>query len=607
VKLRLATLSVSLIAAIGGQAAQPPPLEIVVSTAVENFQPLWLPPPGQLQGWVIGIDPAESRGSDTGGRLCDDLSLLTAAHLYHLVLRAGGSPVLTRVDATPAADAGGTAWQRRVDIVRQAGCDLCVSIRFDGDDGKAAVRVGAVDATPSDAVLADALRAALGVEAAGPGGRRPADAGFIEALRQADGTAAIAVCEVHFGCPAASSKADAARQKACLERARQLYAGIRGFCENAKHPSTRAAPAPVPDLRRSRTAERLKQLGRSIWPQGSLPSDQVDWFCRRFAELSITNRSLVYFEVSGELERGVVALRGRTNAPQVVSGLEQALRVVGVEHVRNEVQRLPDRQRLGEQLFGVCRVPMALTYDQPGERGGRQTQLLFGEQLFLLDYADQCYLLHAGDGYWGWVRREAVQPMTAEQFDAYMRRPRGVALQDIDEGQLRIPRGSSVRVVRATEGERTILLPDGSTLAVPAAAVMIPDAEGSQAASRVRAALDLLYVPYLFGGCSPLGLDCSGLATNVQVRAGHRPSRDAWQQAFGGWLVAAGWHRAGIQSGDQLFFINGYGKIYHTGVALDTVHVLHAAPPCVQIGSLDPQDPLYDPELDRDFFMAKRP
>ncbi|MBU0641372.1 MAG: C40 family peptidase, partial [Planctomycetes bacterium] len=108
-------------------------------------------------------------------------------------------------------------------------------------------------------------------------------------------------------------------------------------------------------------------------------------------------------------------------------------------------------------------------------------------------------------------------------------------------------------------------------------------------------------------GRSSLGLDCSGLVTNVWTRTGEKPSRDAWQQALAGELVATSWHRAGIQAGDQVFFINESGKIYHTGVALDADHILHAAPPCVQIGSLDPQDRLHDKRLDLDFFMAKRP
>jgi cell wall-associated NlpC family hydrolase len=181
-----------------------------------------------------------------------------------------------------------------------------------------------------------------------------------------------------------------------------------------------------------------------------------------------------------------------------------------------------------------------------------------------------------------------------------------VVSRDLESDDVRIPRGSTIPVVRTDGDERTILLPDGTTLTVSAAAVTMCDTTDDTVA-RIEAALDLLYVPYVFGGCSPLGLDCSGMVANVSARSGSKPSRDAWQQALSGWLVATPWHRTNIRAGDQLFFMNQSGKISHTGVALDAQHFIHSAPPCVQIASFDPEDPLYDAYRTRTFFIAKRP
>jgi len=225
----------------------------------------------------------------------------------------------------------------------------------------------------------------------------------------------------------------------------------------------------------------------------------------------------------------------------------------------------------------------------------------------LLDRCDGYDLVQAGDGYWGWVRQDAVKSLTPAEFDAYVNRPRGVLLEDVTTGQWMLPRGAGLPVT-GRDGDRcTVLLPDGTTCAIPAAAIRLTPGAREAAAERVRAALDLLYTPYVFGGRSPLGLDCSGMVTNVVGRAGRRPARDAWQQVLAGRLVATAWHRGNIRPGDQVFFINEYGKVYHTGIALDATHVIHASPPCVQINSLDPNDPLYDRTLDRCFFVAKRP
>jgi hypothetical protein len=599
VRFVLATLSAMLTAAAWGQPAMPLTVEAAVSAAVENFQPLEPPPRGQLRGWVIGIDPAGADVSLRHGPLYDDLSLITAAHLYHFVRHAGGKPVLTRTDHTRAVDAS------RLNILAETGCELCVSIHYSEVGGKVFIRSDSPENHPRDAALAAELSSALQFKLAEPNKHEHAVSDSIKALSQVDAMADIPFCQVHFESSPEAATMDPALRKICFDNARRLYEGIRRFCVQPHRPEPSAKP--VPDTLASDSGNRLERLVSSIWPEGRMPDDRVEWFCRQFADEAITNPSLVYFEVQTHPEQDGVILRGQTNAPLLAIGLEKALRAVGIEQVSNQTRTLPDRDHLGEHLFGACRVPMALTYDQPESSGRPQTQLLFGEPLFLLDLEGESYLLHSGDGYWGWVHRDAVQPMTFEQFDAYVRHPPGAVVRDIDNGRVRIPRGSNVRLLRATESERVILLPDGATLSVPAAAVMLRDSEGPQANARVRAALDLLYVPYVFGGRSPLGLDCSGLASNVWSRLGITLARDAWQQALAGQLVATRWHRANIRPGDQLFLIDESGKIYHTGLALDAVHVIHCTAPCVQIGSFDPQDPLYDVELDRNFFMVKRP
>ena len=605
-RVALASCSVILLlAVVGAEAATPPPIEGIVKEAIENFQPLWSPPAGELRGRVIGIDSVLVGPAEVSGQLADDLGLVTAAHLYHLVLKAGGSPVLTRADATLAADVGQPACDRRFEVVRERACNLCVSIRYVVAEGGSGVGVQAVGDRPDDRNLAGALRAALGVDVAGSRSHTNA---LADELGRIDGTGRIAMGLVDFGFSKDVVVIDAAMRKLCFENARRVYQGVRQHCQQAVSEADGSAePAPTPSYPISSVSTRVAQRARSIWPDGRLPSERLEWFCRVFTQMSVTNRTLVCMDVSPRLEGDVTVLRGRTNIPRVAEGLVEALRAVGVEPVRNEVRSLPDRERLGEHAFGVCRVPTALTYDRPGGGGGLQTQLLFGEPVFLLDRDGEHTLLHAADGYWGWVHHAALATMTGDAFDAYMKRPCATVACDIRIAGVMIPRGALVRVVSADKSACVLQLPDGATLPMPAAWVSVSGADETETARGVRAALELLYAPYVFGGRSPLGLDCSGLMTSVLAQAGCRPSRDAWQQALSGRLVAVPWHRTGIQMGDQLFFINASGKVYHTGVALDATHVLHASPPCVQIGSLDPDDRLYNAELDQNFFMAKRP
>lgn len=123
------------------------------------------------------------------------------------------------------------------------------------------------------------------------------------------------------------------------------------------------------------------------------------------------------------------------------------------------------------------------------------------------------------------------------------------------------------------------------------------------------AALDLAHallgVPYLWGGTSPKGVDCSGLAQLAYRVAGCALPRDADQQyAFVPYLV----ERGDLRPGDLLFFAAG-GKIDHVALALGGARLIHAtgAVMRVTLNSLDPADSDYSERLARMYAGARRP
>lgn len=361
---------------------------------------------------------------------------------------------------------------------------------------------------------------------------------------------------------------------------------------------------------------RIKSIARTIWPQGDLPTDRAEWFCNLFTRLAITNHSLVYFDANVQIEDERVVLGGATNVAHLRTLLASALLEVGIDNVDNQILALPDQGRLADKLYGACVASRALTWQVPynpdaadcnAEKPGEQTELLFGEPVFLLDRRDGCYLLQGLDGYWGWVNEDAIAAMNAEQFDRYLLTgDRAVVTRDISADGVTVPRGAVVRVDQSNPDATYILHPIGRKLAAPRDAIRFWDVESAGGDRLVAAARTFLDTPYVFGGRSPDGIDCSGLVNNVFGQYGLRVARDAWQQALDGELTATAWHRDGIRTGDQLFLIDLSGKIYHTGIAIDKNTVLHAAPPAVRINSLDPNDPAYEHRFNRDFFMAKR-
>lgn len=351
-------------------------------------------------------------------------------------------------------------------------------------------------------------------------------------------------------------------------------------------------------------APREVRRARSICPAGNLSPARAEWFCKQFVG-AVGADSLVYLVPDVSVADGRVILGGATTSASLRDGLVAALQAVGLDQLDVRMRLLPD-DAATDVRYALCQVPQVLTYKAPAAGGGLQSQLLYGEAVFVLDAVGDDFLVQAQDGYWGWCPAAALQPIPAATFHQTLDAPAAVLLDDLTIADLRVPRGARLPVAAQLAAGVQLRLVNGDTLPVPNAAVTVlsPNAAAEQ---RALYALELLGVPYVFGGKSSAGLDCSGLVWSALTRQGGHPARDAWQQALSGRIVATRWDRTGLRTGDLLYFIDGAGRLYHTGIALDNTHFVHATPPYVHINSFDPADRLCSPVLNADFFVGKRP
>ncbi|HCN82347.1 MAG TPA: hydrolase Nlp/P60, partial [Sphingobacteriaceae bacterium] len=83
-----------------------------------------------------------------------------------------------------------------------------------------------------------------------------------------------------------------------------------------------------------------------------------------------------------------------------------------------------------------------------------------------------------------------------------------------------------------------------------------------------------LHTPYLWGGKSTFGIDCSGLTQMVFKQFGIKIKRDTWQQAEQGKEVNS---LAETKPGDLAFFDNSEGRIIHVGILLNNNEIIHAS------------------------------
>jgi hypothetical protein len=567
-----------------------------------------MPAERELEGVTIVLDALGGGSDDPRLRIDDDFALLTAGYLYHMLARSGAKVVMTRSDDRPLEgiaqhDAGAV---RALMHQYHANAGLMLAGKSTTSTWGCRFEVPAGDERQRTAgkVLCHKLSMPWS-KAASVG---PDDLPSPDEARSVYEEQPL--CRATLAVPPPPEGRKVPPALAARRAAKDLYEGMYTyFRENSAAPrTTQSNEESTLYVRSIENRRELSTLARTIWPEGDLPREKLAWFCDMYGRLGITNRSLVYFKPDAKLDGDAVVVRGATNVPAIADGLRQALVTVGFPNVRLEMETLPNADRLGGKNFGVCRIATAMTYGRPDERTVPQTQLLYGETVFLLDHQDGRYLLHAADGYWGWVGADAIEPLDAAAFKAYVSHPTAVVVQDQVIEKRRIPRGAEVAVESDKDGALKLIGAGGLSAPIARDALAFdPAAERAAAEARVRAALDLLYTPYIFGGRSPMGLDCSGLVASVWQRTGLPAARDASQQAFAGRLVATSSYRNGLRAGDVVFFINAAGKIYHTGVAIDQTHICDSSPPAVQIGCITSGDRLYDERMDRDFFIAKRP
>lgn len=236
--------------------------------------------------------------------------------------------------------------------------------------------------------------------------------------------------------------------------------------------------------------------------------------------------------------------------------------------------RLKDRveaERYTEGTPGEVVLPVAAVHPRPDPDCSIDTQALFGEALTIFDIAGGwAWVQLAADGYVGYVREEAIRPGSSAATHV-VSVPRSFVYPGPD---LRFPHrqalsmGSRVRITGTAETRATpyALLEDGSAII---AAHLRPIGEVA-AEDAVSVAARFVQTPYLWGGRSGFGIDCSGLVQLALAMTGKNAPRDSDQQAAGlGKLIDP--EQDGLQRGDLVFWKG------HVGFLEDQQTLLHAS------------------------------
>lgn len=214
-------------------------------------------------------------------------------------------------------------------------------------------------------------------------------------------------------------------------------------------------------------------------------------------------------------------------------------------------------------------MPVRIT---PSEQSEQCTQLLFGE-LFDAEIVNEkwCSICNETDAYEGFVSKNMVTFITDEDFFQLKNSYKQVLAKPIAR-------------VRDMGTNDTMYLPMGSILYdCDDASFLILDREYELLDAEMpfydlndlsKVALQWINAPYLWGGKSMFGVDCSGFVQIVFSVCGKEIPRDASQQVAVGETVC---FLSEAESGDVAFFENEDGDIVHVGLLLDNRRIVHAS------------------------------
>lgn len=235
--------------------------------------------------------------------------------------------------------------------------------------------------------------------------------------------------------------------------------------------------------------------------------------------------------------------------------------------------------------IGYCPLTVIPMRAEPSDRAEMVNQVLFGETFDIVENKPKWtkIALHH-DGYEGWIDHKQWQTIpSAPPAQGYS--------ADLIDLAMEPGTGYPVKVLLGSP------MPEGAHFTLGNTAYHYDGQRISGHQSRsfaVEQAYLYLNAPYLWGGRTPLGIDCSGFTQMVYRLAGTSIPRDAWQQAQHGQTLS---FIEEAQPGDLAFFDNEEGKIIHVGILLADYQIIHASGK-VRIDRLD-QTGIFNPETGR--------
>ncbi|MFA6125714.1 MAG: C40 family peptidase [Bacteroidales bacterium] len=340
---------------------------------------------------------------------------------------------------------------------------------------------------------------------------------------------------------------------------------------------------------------------------------------------TIADSRIEVFSIKPAFYEDGIILRGKTTNQEAVAKLTAVLKQERIVYT-DSIVRLPD-PALGEKLWGLVTISVANIKYTAAHSAEMATQALMGTPVKILQEDNGWLLIQTPDRYIAWTESAGIARLTQSQIDQWKTSVRFIYLGD-NGLILNAPEKNAIPVsdivlggilsINGKEAARgnylPVALPDGRTGYIAGEDCQEfktwSDQVSMDSIALVKSAFHLMGRPYLWGGTSIKGMDCSGFTRTIYLNGGLILSRDASQQVLQGMEVPTSDIWKGLKMGDLLFFgrratTEVTEKVSHVGMYIGGSEFIHCSG-MVKVNSLDSARTNFKPYYHTNLLHVKR-
>ena len=359
------------------------------------------------------------------------------------------------------------------------------------------------------------------------------------------------------------------------------------------------------------------------YSQVNAQMEKVNSIIKGVKEKFAPDKRVAIFNLEATESENKIVIKGETNLSEAKSELIKMTKESGLKF-DDQIEILPS-EKLGDKKFCVINLSVANFRSKPDHSAELVTQALLGTPAKVYKKGeDGYYLIQTPDNYISWLDDDGFTFMTETELNEWLSSPKiiytkayGFSYSEADEYSQTVSdlvAGNLLKLIGEQGNFYRINYPDGREAFINKdEAKFFNDWYNSlnpTGETIINTAFCFMGIPYLWGGTSTKGMDCSGFTKTVYFLNGIILARDASQQVNIGELVDTkdGWEN--LKAGDLLFFgkkatDNKKERITHVAIYIGDGDFIHAAGR-VRINSFNKNKPYYSQYRDNAFIRAKR-